>query len=121
MTYYEICDYETVNATEDEKVMELAASMLKNGWNENNCPILTYGNVLITGSHRLTALRYIASNDLDEENIVLGNKEIAYDVTSIIEEYLEEHGEEELWNNTDCLREIFEGTWVEEYKDELEW
>lgn len=76
----DILGFEKVNDIEPEKVLEIASSIRENGW--RGAPILTYGNTLITGSHRLAALDILAGEDFDL------NFECAVDVTDIIEQNL---------------------------------
>ena len=115
MTALNILDFEPVNFVDPEKVNNIYKSILENGW--SGAPILVYGNCLITGSHRKAALIKLFD---DGYNL---NFECAEDVTDIIEGKIAEGMEEsEIFNNLDYLREIFTGTWVEEYKDDLvEW
>lgn len=108
MDGYEILDYEPVNEVDEPIVNEIAKSIKENGW--NGMPILTYGNCLITGSHRKAALIKLYNEDFD-----LGF-ECAVDVSDLLEEF----SEEEIFTHRDALGYLFEGTWVEEYKDEIE-
>jgi len=109
-----VINFEPVNSAWDtDKVESLIENIKKNGW--QGCPILTYGNTLITGSHRQAALRklFAQGEEIDFD--------CAVDVTDIIDQKLSEGMEiEEIYDNLDCLRTIFEGTWVEEYKSEIE-
>lgn len=130
MTFDEIRNYEPINRTDDNKVKSLVESIKKNGW--NGCPILVSEHMesLVTGSHRLEALDAICKdlwvaeeyeenhgNDIEEE------VEVAENVDDILQEYLDNN--DLSWDdfNTlpfDNLRLIFEGTWVEDYKNQLE-
>lgn len=116
MKALEIIDFEKINDTEEEKVNEIAESIKANGW--QGCPILTHGNTLITGSHRLDALR-----KLYEEEYDISDMEVAVDVSDIIDEKIENGMDPAyIFGNLDNIGEIFEGTWVEEYKSEIaEW
>ena len=107
---YELLGFEKVNDVDEEKARAIAESIKENGW--QGAPILTYGNCLVTGSHRLRAIEMLYDDDFDLDF------DCAYDVTDILEEkgFLGA----ELWENTDNLSTIFEGTWVEEYADEIE-
>ena len=108
MKFDEISCYATVNATDGAKVAELAESMKENGW--KGAPV----------SHRLAALTAIDS-DAEYDGEVL-YEDVAEDVTDEINDYCEREGigfEEIQFDN---LRDVFAGTWVEEYKDEIvEW
>ena len=114
MKFDEISCYATVNATDGAKVAELAESMKENGW--KGAPILVCNMGLVTGSHRLAALKAIDS-DAEYDGEVL-YEDVAEDVTDEINDYCEREGigfEEIQFDN---LRDVFAGTWVEEYKDE---
>ena len=116
-SYWDIKNLELVNDVDENKVKEIKQSIMKNGW--QGCPILYTDLGLVTGSHRLAALKII--EETEEYNDVL-DTDIAEDVSDIINEYCEENGI--YWDEIDfsSLRDIFAGTWVEEYKDELvEW
>ena len=118
MKFDEISCYATVNATDGAKVAELAESMKENGW--KGAPILVCNMGLVTGSHRLAALKALDS-DAEYDGEVL-YEDVAEDVTDEINDYCEREGigfEEIQFDN---LRDVFAGTWVEEYKDEIvEW
>lgn len=130
MTFDEIRGYEPINCTDDNKVKSLVESIKKNGW--NGCPILVSEHMesLVTGSHRFEALDTICrdlwladeyeenhGNDIEEE------VEVAENVDDIIEEYLDKN--DLSWDEFDALpfdnlHLIFKGTWVEDYKNQLE-
>ena len=125
MTYNQIRGYSKINETDENKVNELVKSMLENGW--QGCPILVYGNELLTGSHRLEALRKIEdmlNNDEIESAAVL-DEDIAEDVTEIIERNMAAFEEENGWAQDVRLNDIgwmLKDSWVEEYKNEIdEW
>ena len=93
-------------------------------------PILTWYDTLVTGSHRLAALKRLRemrddamwedSDDplVDKIGAILDDDNIALDVTDIIEEGVEEGKEVD----THYLRKIFAGTEIEVWQDELdEW
>lgn len=116
-TYFEISSLPTVNDVNHDKVEALKKSILSNGW--KGAPILYTNMGLVTGSHRLAALREIEETG-DDDDVLF--EDIAEDVTDIINSYCEEH--DIYWDELDFgnLGEIFAGTWVEEYKDEIrEW
>ena len=125
-TYDDIRSLPPVNAVDPDKVEELKVSMLASGW--QGAPILYTDLGLITGSHRKAALDAIdaAWDTLTdaEKNvaITLLNSDIALDVTGILNDYCEEN--DFTWDDIDfsSLGKIFEGTGVEQYKDEIvEW
>lgn len=116
-TYFEISSLPMVNFVDRNKVEKIKESILKNGW--KGAPILYTDLGLVTGSHRLAALQKIEETGEDDDVLF---EDIAEDVTDIINSYCEEH--DIYWDELDFgnLGEIFAGTWVEEYKDEIrEW
>lgn len=116
-TYFDISSLPTVNEVDQNKVEEIKKSIVANGW--QGAPILYTNLGLVTGSHRLAALREIEETE-DDDDVLFEN--IAEDVTDIINSYCEEH--DIYWDELDFgnLGEIFAGTWVEEYKAEIrEW
>ena len=120
MRYDHISHYNPINEVRRDKVAQLVESMLKHGW--IGCPILIYGDSLITGSHRLAALHKIAHEHPDAEVLT---QDIAEDVTDIIEARLAEFQAEHGYMpdiEYDHIGWLFEGTWVEAYKASLpEW
>lgn len=132
MTVDEIKDYKPINNTNSTKVENLVESIKVNGW--NGCPILVSEHMesLVTGSHRLEALNAICrdlwaaeeyeenhGNDIEEE------VEVAETVDDILDKYLDNN--DLSWDDFDALpfdnlHLIFEGTWVEDYKNQIaEW
>lgn len=124
MTYNDIACYALINDVDTDKVNDLADSMIENGW--VGCPILVYGEELLTGSHRLAALREVErrylTGEIDEVPEVL-TCDIAEDVTEIVEENIAKAEEENGFApeiEYDNLGWMLEGSWVEEYKDDME-
>ena len=116
-TYFDISSLPTVNEVDQNKVEEIKKSILENGW--LGAPILYTNMGLVTGSHRLAALQEIEETGEDDDVLF---EDIAEDVTDIINDYCEKN--DMTWEDLDFsyLREIFAGTWVDEYKDEIrEW
>ncbi len=116
-TYEDIKCLPLVNDVDEKKVSEIKESILANGW--QGAPILYTNLGLVTGSHRLAALQEIEESGEDDDVLF---EDIAEDVTDIINDYCEFH--DTYWGELDFsnLGEIFAGTWVEEYKDEIgEW
>lgn len=116
MTYTDIRAYAPINDTDAAHVREIADSIKANGW--VGAPILVHdvAGMLITGSHRLAAIKLLSDEDWDFDPDELGD--IAEDVGDIIDEYCEENGDIPF----DMLSLVFSGTWVEEYADQLvEW
>lgn len=118
MNAYEVMNLIKINDTEFARVEEIAKSIEVNGW--VGCPILysaSFGT-LITGSHRVAALELLDNNGIDLD--ALG--EVAEDVDDLINAWCEENYCCFDDIRYDCLGEIFTGTWVEQYKDEItEW
>lgn len=120
MKYSEFESFNPINKVDEDRVREIANSILENGW--RGMPILVCESFgyLITGSHRLAALKLIEEENEDFYLDDLGD--IAEDVTDEINAYCEEHDETIDTIPYDNLSAIFAGTWVEQYKDELvEW
>jgi hypothetical protein len=125
--YYNIKCLPELNEVDDEKVKNLAASMLTNGW--QGAPILYMDDMqLVTGSHRQAALKLLDENfdEYTEEEqgkiVDIFNSDIAVDVTDIINTWLEEN--EQDFNDIDfsSIGRIFIGTEIEKYKNEItEW
>lgn len=117
----EILYFSPINSTDPGKAQALAEAIRENGW--CGAPILVCESMgqLITGSHRHAALRLLYDDmesffDLDQ----LGD--VAEPVDDIINAWCEENDctiDEIAYDN---LGQIFVGTWVEQYKDEIaEW
>lgn len=114
----ELMNYYGINAVDEKRVKEIKESILENGW--VGAPILVCESLvcLITGSHRLAALKAIYENDWDVDLDSLGD--VAEDVTDIIEAWCIENDatiDDVPYNN---LSAVFAGTWVEQYADEIE-
>lgn len=116
-TYFDISSLPTVNEVDQNKVEEIKESILANGW--QGAPILYTNLGLVTGSHRFAALQEIEESGEDDDVLF---ENVAEDVTDIVNEYCSAN--DTYWDELDFgnLGEIFAGTWVEEYKDEIrEW
>lgn len=122
-TYQEISSLVELNEVEQAKVNELIESMLQDGW--KGAPILYTNLGLVTGSHRIVALKKITKmyeNDEIEIYPTVLDQEIALDVTDIVNNYCEKN--EVSYEEIDFafLSDVFEGTEVEMYKDQIkEW
>lgn len=118
MTFGEIAWMHEINEVYEEKVNKIAESIKENGW--LGCPILVYNDQLLTGSHRLAALK-----KLDEEGEDVWDMECAEDVTEIVEENIRKREEEQGWAPDIDLGNIgwlLEGSWIEQYKGSItEW
>lgn len=115
----DIKTFEPINNMEEEKVTKLIKSLRKNGW--KGCPILIHDGELLTGSHRLIALKNIEI--IDKEAKVL-KEYVALDVTDIVDNRILELSDDEFDYDIDYsnLGPLFEGTEIEKYKDEIkEW
>lgn len=116
MTYGKIAYMNLINEVDSEKVNAIADSMRANGF--VGCPILIYNDQLLTGSHRCAALALLAEEDSD-----VFDWDVAEDVTDLVEAAFERFEEENGWCRDMDLSDlgwIFKGTWVEEYKNEIE-
>lgn len=119
MKLKEIMCYGVINDTDERKVEMLKSSIRVNGY--IGCPILVYGGQLLTGSHRLMALKQLAIEDNDDVDYY--NMDVAEDVTTIVEDnYIK--ATEELGYAPDIEYDnigwLLSGSWVEQYKDEIE-
>lgn len=116
MTFGEISCMSAINDVNEEKVNNIAQSIKEKGW--VGCPILVANDQLITGSHRLAALK-----QLEDEGEYIGDMDVAEDVTDIVEAVFSRYEEENGWVpelDYQNIGWIFEGTWVEQYKNEIE-
>ena len=118
MTGREVIRMALINEVDDAKVDQLAADMIANGW--HGCPILIYADELLTGSHRVAALRKI--NEIDEDSAIL-DEDVADDVTEIVDENYNQRAEEDGWApdiDKSDIGWLLKDSWVEQYKDEIE-
>lgn len=122
MKFENISNMAPVNEVDEAKVRELAESMKSEGW--KGAPILFCNIGLVTGSHRLAALQLI-EREADESGELAADvlwEDVAEDVTDEVNAYCEREGVCFDDIQFDRLRDVFEGTWVEQYKDEIvEW
>jgi hypothetical protein len=117
MKFRQIECFNLINDVEVSKVNEIAESIKNNGY--VGCPILVCGESLITGSHRLAALKQISETQDINDMIV------AEDVSEIIEtamqNFEEQNGYARDWDYSD-IGWAFQGTWLEKFKNEIaEW
>ena len=122
MKFSEIEYFAPINEVDENKVNEIAESIKANGF--IGCPILICGESLITGSHRLTALKQLAEQE-DNDEFFIGVRDliVAADVTDLVEEAMRRFEEENGYTpdiQYDDIGWIFKGTWVEQYKSEIE-
>lgn len=120
MTAMDIMSYCPTNETEAAHVEEIKRSIMANGW--QGAPILVCESLgmLVTGSHRLAALRDIIDTELDFDLDSLGD--VAEPVDDIVSAWCEENDCAIDNLPYDCLSQVFAGTWVEQYADEIvEW
>lgn len=124
MKFEDIKLFAPPNKTNPAKVESLVQSMLDKGW--QGAPILTINlGVLLTGAHRLQALKKINrmwwDGELEDMPIVL-TQDVAEDVTDIISDYYANTEDTLDTFQYDNLREYFAGTWVEQYaENHKEW
>lgn len=118
MRFREIECFAPINEVDQNKVNEIKESIKANGF--IGCPILVCGESLITGSHRLTALQQLAEQEDNDEIDYIGVRDliVAADVTDLVEKALAENPDREL--DTSDIGWVFEGTWVEKFRDEIE-
>lgn len=118
MTYENISYMALINEVNEEKVNMIAENMKENGF--VGCPILIWNDQLLTGSHRLAALR-----KLDDDGYDVLDWDVAEDVTDIVEAAFENFEEENGWMREADLSDIgwmLKGSWIEKYKEEIkEW
>lgn len=118
MTFGEIAWMNEINEVCEEKVSKIAESIKINGW--MGCPILVFNGQLLTGSHRLAALK-----KLDEDGEDIWDMDCAEDVTEIVEENIRKREEERGWApdiDSGSIGWLLKGSWVEDYKNEItEW
>lgn len=126
--YYTISGFCGINDVEEVKVQSILESIITNGW--KGAPILyvdDYG--LVTGSHRLEALKRLEAMYDDADNAtqsrideILNSDDIALDVSGIIDEYCAENDCTFDQIQFDNLRTVFAGTEIEKYAAEIaEW
>lgn len=123
---FEELGYPGINEVDEIKVQELIESMLTEGW--RGAPILYHDSIgLITGSHRMEALNRIEEmydeDELTDEQCEMAEtidseQEYALDVTDIVDDWMENNPDESF--EFDMIGMIFEGTEVEQWKDEIE-
>jgi hypothetical protein len=123
MRFSEIEYFAPINEVDENKVNEIAESIKANGY--VGCPILICGESLVTGSHRLTALKQLAEQEDNDEIDYIGVRDmlVAADVSDIVDEAMRKFEEENGYTpdiQYDDIGWIFEGTWVERYKSEIE-
>ncbi len=108
-----------INAVDADRVAEIAESIKANGW--RGCPILVCNDQLLTGSHRLAALKMLADEEWEDIDAI----EVAEDVTDIVIEHMDAFEAKNGWcPDIDYARigGLLDGSWVEQYADEIaEW
>lgn len=118
MTANEILTFATINATEADRVSELAESIRANGWQGAPILVMESFGMLITGSHRLAALKLLDAECFDIDSL----GDVAEPVDDIINDWCEKNNATIDEIRYDCLADVFAGTWVEQYKSEIvEW
>ena len=132
MKAIETIRYSAINDTEAEKVNDLVKSMESNGWTDMPILVNEETEELVTGSHRLEALKIIYhkynAGEYDDDAAIeelLNDVDVAEDVSEIIDAYAERLMEEVGYFDGieyDNLRQVFSGTWLEQYADQMvEW
>lgn len=116
----DIVNYIPINETDSARVAEIKRSIMEDGWKGAPILVCEAHTMLITGSHRLAALKDIYDNEWDFDLDSLGD--VAEPVDDIIDAWCEENDCTIADIPVDYLSAVFAGTWVEEYKDEIiEW
>ena len=116
----DIMSYSQINETDKTYVDEIKASILANSWQGSPILVCESQGRLITGSHRLAALKDIYDNEWDFDLDSLGD--VAEPVDDILDAWCEENDCTIDDIPYDCLSQVFAGTWVEQYADNIiEW
>ena len=128
MKYEDISHMAPINGADETKVLGLASSMLEDGW--QGSPILVHEKqgMLITGSHRLAALRLIEqryrdgelTDEQEQSADRLFDTDLAEDVSDIVDDWCESHDCTIDDIPFDSLGDVFAGTEIEDYKDTIE-
>jgi hypothetical protein len=118
VNYYEIRSLTPVNDVDSAKVETIIESIKAHGW--TGAPILVCADAgtLITGSHRLAALKALA-RDFEYDGDAL-DCDVAEDVSDIVEAWCEANDSTIDDIRFDSLAEVFAGTRIEAYADEIE-
>lgn len=132
MTAFEIIGFAPVNDVDAGKAAEIAANIKANGW--VGAPVLVMASMaqMITGSHRLAALRAIEAeyddaifggdDDAADRLSAILNADVAVEVDDIVNGYCEAEDETIDSLPYDNLSLIFAGTEIEQYALEIrEW
>lgn len=90
MTFAQIEGMYGINEIDPEKVNQIAESIQKSGW--VGCPILVFNDQLLTGSHRLAALK-----QLDDDGVDVWDMDVAEDVTDIVNSAIAAREEADGW------------------------
>lgn len=116
MTYNEIKYFAAVNDVDSNRVHSIADSIRENGFVGAPILVCAASGLLITGSHRLAALTELSeTEDVDD-------LEVAEDVQDIVDTWCEANEASIDDIDFSSLCNVFAGTWVEQYKEEIvEW
>ncbi|MDU6347593.1 MAG: ParB N-terminal domain-containing protein [Clostridium sp.] len=115
LTLSEILTIDMINAVDEEKVNDLMESIRVKGY--VGAPLFVHAgiNQLVTGSHRLEALKRLA-----EENEDLYDTEVAIDVSEMVDEALTRDGRTYAEIDYSDIGWMFEGTELEQFESETE-
>lgn len=115
LTLSEILTVDMINSVDEEKVNELMENIKANGY--IGAPIFVHAgiNQLVTGSHRLEALKRLA-----EENEDLYTIEVAIDVSKLVDNALNREGRTYQEIDYSDIGWMFEGTELEQFASETE-
>lgn len=126
LKFDDIKDYDPINNLEEDKAQIIFNSILNEGWKEEFGPILIYEDKLLTGTHRLQALKSLY--EVQPQHTVF-QQEIIWDMTGEIHRHIDEEPEDDLIEKSydiddfSCgLGEYLQGTPVEKFKKYIkEW
>lgn len=126
LKFNDIKDYDPINNLESDKAQRIFSSILNGGWKEQFGPILVYEDRLLTGTHRLQALKTLY--EVQPQHAVF-QQVIAWDMTEEIHQHIDEEPEDDFLEKSyviddfSCgLGEYLQGTQVEKFKEYIkEW
>ncbi len=126
LKFEDIKDFDYINDPENDVAKDIFESIINYGWKEESGPILVYQGRLLTGTHRLYALKELFKHN--PEHYVF-QQYIAWDMTEEIHKRIDDEPEDELleksyeiFDFSEGLGKYLEGTPVEKYKEHIrEW
>ena len=126
LKFDQIAHLAPINNLEEEKARAIFNSIKNEGWKSDLGPILIYQGALLTGTHRLAALKFLFQSEPDHP---VFREEIAWDVTEEIHRNIDAMPEDDLLEKTyeiddfsSGLGELLAGTPVEQLREHIkEW